>query len=70
MAYMLLFQKRHGRSVAHPAILIREGMPMSIIKDFLQILRDGRANGDRSLLTFMLGLFVLSLALIAYGLVK
>lgn len=43
---------------------------MSIIKDFLQTLREGTANGDRPLLSFVFGLFVLSLSLIVYGLVK
>ena len=43
---------------------------MSIIKDFIRTLREGAADGDRPILAAMFCLFVLSLALIAYGLAK
>ena len=45
-------------------------MPMWIIKDFIRTVREGAANGDRPVLAAMFCLFVLSLALIAYGLAK
>ncbi len=43
---------------------------MGIIKDFIRTFRAGAANGDRPILSAMFALLVLSLTLIAYGLVK
>ncbi|GLI37511.1 hypothetical protein GHYDROH2_10120 [Geobacter hydrogenophilus] len=60
MAYMLLRYKK-------PLIL---RCAMWIIKDFIRTVREGAANGDRPVLAAMFCLFVLSLALIAYGLAK
>lgn len=41
-----------------------------MIRDLLHTLRSGTTNGDRPILTFMLGLLVVSVSLIVYGLVK
>ncbi len=43
---------------------------MWIIRDFIRTIREGAANGDRTILVTMFGLFVLSITLIAYGLAK
>lgn len=43
---------------------------MWIIKDFIRTFRTGAANGDKPILSAMFALLVLSLTLIAYGLVK